>query len=90
MRVFQFNPGTRVVMYGTTALVYLFVFAPIFFVIYASFDPNEIMSFPYKGFSLRWYSEFFGSAVAVIYLVFTGVAFAVLLAGRNLIARTVR
>jgi len=32
----------------------------------------------------------FGSAVAVIYLVFTGVAFAVLIAGRNLIARAVR
>lgn len=31
----------------------------------------------------------FGSAVAVIYLVFTGVAFAVLIAGRNVIARTV-
>jgi spermidine/putrescine transport system permease protein len=32
----------------------------------------------------------FGSAVAVIYLIFTGAAFAVLIAGRNLIARTVR
>ena len=32
----------------------------------------------------------FGSAVAVIYLLFTGLAFAVLLAGRQVIARTVR
>jgi spermidine/putrescine transport system permease protein len=63
MRVFQFNPGTRAVLYGLTALIYLFVFAPILFVIYASFDPNEIMSFPYKGFSLRWYREFFSSAM---------------------------
>ncbi len=32
----------------------------------------------------------FGSAVAVIYLIFTGVAFAVLLAARHVIARSVR
>ena len=63
MKVFQFNPGTRGILYGGAALVYLFVFAPIFFVIYASFDPNEIMSFPYKGLSLRWYRDFFTSEV---------------------------
>jgi ABC-type spermidine/putrescine transport system permease subunit II len=69
MRVFQFNSGTRAVVYGVTGLVYLFLFAPILFVIYGSFDPNEIMSFPYKGFSLRWYREFFASAT--LYLAAT-------------------
>ena len=43
MKAFQFNLGTQAVLYGITALVYLFVFVPLFFVIYASFDPNEIM-----------------------------------------------
>ena len=61
MKVLQFNPGTRALLYGITVLVYLFVFMPLIFVIYASFDPNEIMSFPYKGFSMRWYKEFFAS-----------------------------
>src|SRR6185369_10188485 len=61
MKAFQFNPGTRALLYSFTTLVYLFVFVPLLFVIYASFDPNEIMSFPYKGFSLRWYKEFFAS-----------------------------
>ena len=61
MKAFQFNVGTQTFLYGVTALVYLFVFVPLFFVIYASFDPNEIMRFPYKGFSLRWYKEFFAS-----------------------------
>jgi len=66
MKIFQFNPGTRIALYSVTALVYLFVFAPIFFVIYASFDPNEIMSFPYKGLSFRWYREFFQSPMLYI------------------------
>lgn len=61
MKAFQFNFTTRAVLYGVTVLVYLFVFVPLFFVIYASFDPNEIMRFPYKGASLRWYKEFFAS-----------------------------
>jgi spermidine/putrescine transport system permease protein len=66
MKAFQFNFGTQAVLYSITALVYLFVFVPLFFVIYASFDPNEIMSFPYKGFSLRWYKEFFASPTLYI------------------------
>jgi ABC-type spermidine/putrescine transport system permease subunit II len=66
MKAFQFNVGTQAALYAITALVYLFVFAPLFFVIYASFDPNEIMSFPYKGFSLRWYKEFFASPTLYI------------------------
>ena len=57
MKVFQFNPGTRALVFTLTALVYLFVFAPVLFVIYGSFDANEILRFPYEGFSLRWYSS---------------------------------
>jgi spermidine/putrescine transport system permease protein len=69
MKIFQFNPGTRATLYSITVVTYLFVFAPVLFVIYASFDPNEIMSFPYKGFSFRWYREFFANPV--LYLAAT-------------------
>jgi spermidine/putrescine transport system permease protein len=61
MRAFQYEFGTRAVLFGITACVYLFIFAPILLVIYASFDPNEIFKFPYEGFSLRWYSAFLSS-----------------------------
>jgi ABC-type spermidine/putrescine transport system permease subunit II len=69
MKIFQFNPGTRATLYSITVVTYLFVFAPVLFVIYASFDPNEIMSYPYKGFSFRWYREFFANPV--LYLAAT-------------------
>ena len=59
MRAFQYNRGFRALLYCITACVYLFIFAPILLVVYASFDPNEIFSFPYQGFSLRWYQAFF-------------------------------
>src|SRR5262245_57566005 len=62
MKVFQFNPGTRALVFALTALVYLFVFAPVLFVIYGSFDANEILRFPYEGFSLRWYEQLFSGA----------------------------
>lgn len=61
MRVFRHNRITRVFLVTVTGALYLFIFAPIVVVIYASFDPNEVLSFPYAGFSLRWYREFFQS-----------------------------
>jgi spermidine/putrescine transport system permease protein len=63
MKVFQFNPGTRALVFTLTALVYLFVFAPVLFVIYGSFDANEILRFPYEGFSLRWSEQLFSGAM---------------------------
>jgi spermidine/putrescine transport system permease protein len=63
MKAFQYSRGTRAILYGITTVVYLFIFTPIFVVVYASFDPNEIFSFPYKGFSLRWYAAFFANSV---------------------------
>lgn len=61
MNVFRHNRGTKLLLYGVTAVLYVFIFAPILVVIYASFDPNEVLSFPYRGASLRWYREFFTS-----------------------------
>jgi putative spermidine/putrescine transport system permease protein len=54
------RPGT-LLGYGWTALVVLFIYAPIIVVIGASFDPGYIVQtraflmFPPHGFSLRWY-----------------------------------
>lgn len=59
MKAFQYSPGAKLVLYAITGGVYLFIFAPMLLVVYASFDPNEIFSFPSKSFSLRWYGEFF-------------------------------
>jgi spermidine/putrescine transport system permease protein len=61
VNVFRHNRGTKLCLYGVTAALYLFIFAPIAVVIYASFDPHEVLSFPYAGASLRWYREFFAS-----------------------------
>jgi ABC-type spermidine/putrescine transport system permease subunit II len=55
MKAFQYSRGVRAVLYGITGGVYLFIFVPIFVVVYASFDPHGTFSFPYRGFSLRWY-----------------------------------
>jgi spermidine/putrescine transport system permease protein len=58
MNVFRHNRSVRLLLVGFTAALYVFIFAPIAFVIYASFDPNEVLRFPYAGFSFRWYREF--------------------------------
>jgi ABC-type spermidine/putrescine transport system permease subunit II len=39
--------------------IFLFVLAPIIIVIIISFTSKEMISFPPKGFSLRWYQAFF-------------------------------
>jgi ABC-type spermidine/putrescine transport system permease subunit II len=63
MKAFQYSRGVRAVLYGITGGVYLFIFVPIFVVVYASFDPNGTFSFPYRGFSLRWYTAFLNNNV---------------------------
>ena len=53
--------------YGALALrllvaaIYLFLLGPILIVVVTSFDPTTAGAFPPKGFSLRWYGEFFKS-----------------------------
>jgi spermidine/putrescine transport system permease protein len=61
VNAFRHNRTTRLILYGVTAALYVFIFAPIAIVIYGSFDPHEVLSFPYAGASLRWYREFFTS-----------------------------
>ena len=74
MNVFRHNRGTRWLLYGVTAGLYLFIFVPIAVVIYGSFDANEVLSFPYRQTSLRWYREFLASR-----LLLTSIANSVLL-----------
>ncbi|MFC4540989.1 ABC transporter permease [Halosolutus amylolyticus] len=44
---------------ATTAIVYLFLLAPLIVVVAVSFNPTQFATFPPAGFSLEWYVEFF-------------------------------
>jgi putative spermidine/putrescine transport system permease protein len=48
-----------VVLRGYVALVMLFVAGPLFIIAAVSFTPEQFLTFPPGGFSLRWYVEFF-------------------------------
>ena len=40
---------------------YAFLYVPIAVMVVLSFNDSEIMGFPLKGFSLRWYGEAFAA-----------------------------
>lgn len=42
-------------------LVYLFLFAPLFIILLTAFGPDEVVTFPPRGFSLRWFDRVFAS-----------------------------
>jgi spermidine/putrescine transport system permease protein len=44
-----------------TILIFVFLFAPIFIVVLFSFNQTASLTFPYHGWSLRWYRAVFGS-----------------------------
>lgn len=44
-----------------TLLVFVFLFAPIAIVVLFSFNKTASLTFPFHGWSLRWYREVFGS-----------------------------
>jgi putative spermidine/putrescine transport system permease protein len=52
------HPAARILLRGTTALVLLFLLAPMAAVVVLSFSPTEALVLPPRGFSLRWYAEF--------------------------------
>jgi len=56
-------PGLRpsALLLGITALVLAFLMAPMLAALWLSFSPTELLAFPPKGFSLRWYADFFGN-----------------------------
>ena len=51
----------RVAYLGFITLVYVFLLTPLVIVVLASFNAGEFLTFPPKGFSLRWYVCFFDS-----------------------------
>jgi ABC-type spermidine/putrescine transport system permease subunit II len=46
---------------AVVALALIFLFAPLVVVVLFSFHKTGALSFPFKGFSLRWYRDVFGS-----------------------------
>jgi putative spermidine/putrescine transport system permease protein len=46
---------------GFTVLVLGFLAAPILAALWLSFSPTEMLAFPPRGFSLRWYADFFAN-----------------------------
>jgi putative spermidine/putrescine transport system permease protein len=53
---------SRGVLVAVCALVIAFLIVPSLFVIPVSFTSGSFITFPPRGFSLRWYGVFFGSA----------------------------
>ena len=56
-------PGMRPSLWllGATVLVLAFLMAPMLAALWLSFSPTEVMAFPPKGLSLRWYADFFAN-----------------------------
>lgn len=50
-------------------LVYLFLYAPIVVIVLMSFHPDQFLTFPLPGFSLRWYYEFAGDELMIRALI---------------------
>ncbi|MGG5823405.1 ABC transporter permease [Falsiroseomonas sp. HW251] len=46
---------------GACALVLAFLTAPMAAALWLSFSPTEVLAFPPRGFSLRWYVDFFAN-----------------------------
>ncbi len=46
---------------GLFTVFLFFVYAPLFVLVVFSFNDSAILTFPLKGFTLRWYEQFFGS-----------------------------
>jgi spermidine/putrescine transport system permease protein len=45
-----------------TVLIFIFLFAPVALVVLFSFNKTAALTFPFHGFSLRWYREVFSSS----------------------------
>jgi spermidine/putrescine transport system permease protein len=52
------SSGGRRALWALFALLTLFLYAPIVILIIFSFNNREIVSFPWQGFTTRWYHEF--------------------------------
>lgn len=57
----RLNAG-RVALWTLCILLVVFLVAPIFVIVITSFNDTPYLEFPPRGFSLRWYANFFSSA----------------------------
>lgn len=49
--------------YVLCTLIFMFLVVPILVIIPVSFNPSEYLEFPPKGFTLKWYAEFFNDPI---------------------------
>ncbi|MBZ9706181.1 ABC transporter permease [Mesorhizobium sp. ESP7-2] len=56
------NRLARVLLWGFSALVMAFLILPTLVVVPLSFSASDLLEFPPRAYSLRWYENFFGSA----------------------------
>ncbi len=56
------NRAARVLLWLVAGLVFLFLMAPTLIVVPLSFSDSDLLEFPPRAWSLRWYGVFFGSA----------------------------
>src|SRR5437899_12442287 len=52
----------RMLLWGLSALVLVFLMLPTLVVVPLSFSASDLLEFPPRAYSLRWYENFFGSA----------------------------
>jgi spermidine/putrescine transport system permease protein len=52
---------TRTVLGGWAVLVYVFLFAPVALLVAFSFNANRYGTFPFTGWTMRWYGDVFGN-----------------------------
>lgn len=50
---------------GYAGLFFLFLYAPVLLLVALSFNDSQVMGFPYRGFTLRWYGEVFANGQLV-------------------------
>ena len=53
----------RVYLYTFSALVFVFLIAPILVIIPVSFNTSNYLDFPPKGFTLKWYASYFNDPI---------------------------
>jgi spermidine/putrescine transport system permease protein len=56
------SPGGRRGLWIFFGLLVVFLYAPILILIIFSFNDREFVSFPWQGFTLRWYHEFLSNS----------------------------
>lgn len=57
------STGGRRLLWGSFWFLVAFLYAPILILVIFSFNARELVSFPWEGFTTRWYREFLRNAV---------------------------